>query len=59
MKPIFVLLAFYVFVLLLLAGTSYVVFVMKEDPLWFALSGLIVLECKPKVTNVLTSKADE
>lgn len=59
MKPIFVLVAFYAFVLLLLAGTSYVVFVMKEDPLWFVFSAFTIVECKPKVMNILTPKGDE
>lgn len=59
MKPIFVLVAFYVFVLLLLAGTCYVVFVINKTPWIFGITLIVILECKPKVMNVFKPKSDE
>lgn len=59
MKPIFVLVAFYVFVLLLFFGTSYLVFFKNVTDKLFFVSFILILLCKPKVTNVLTAKADE
>ncbi len=59
MKPIHVLMAFYAFVLLLLAGTSYVVFVMNKTHWLYGIALIVVLECKPKVMNIFKPKGDE
>lgn len=59
MKPIFVLVAFYVFVLLLLAGTCYLVFFKNVTDKLFFVSFIVMILTKPKVTNFLTYKSDE
>lgn len=59
MKPTVIVLAFYVFALLLLAGTAYVVFGLKESTWWFLPACAIVIECKPKVTNLLKLKDEK
>lgn len=59
MKPIFVLVAFYAFVLLLYFGTSYLVFFMNVTDKLFFVSFIVMMLSKPKVTNFLTPKSDE
>lgn len=59
MKPIYVLVAFYAFVLFLFFGTCYLVFFMNVTDKLFFVSFIVMMLSKPKVTNFLTAKSDE